>query len=161
MLTVSSLGLFCGSNGYWKADLLKGHQMHGHMLCEDIDSALRAYGEGKKAVHDMNVLSYEMAPTNFAAFWKQRMRWAKGWTQASIRHMPLVWNNPPDRKRTVSERFGVLSLLFVREISYYLVTQHTCLLLSFIITDWPKNPAELVKLIFFRYPMAEWFFFAT
>ncbi|KAG9741053.1 hypothetical protein KCU73_g9032, partial [Aureobasidium melanogenum] len=34
-------------------------------------------------------------------------------------------------------------------------------LLSFIITGWPKNPAELVKLIFFRYPMAEWFFFAT
>ncbi|THY83125.1 hypothetical protein D6C93_08976 [Aureobasidium pullulans] len=154
-------GLFCGSNGYWKADLLKGHQMHGHMLCEDIDSALRAYGEGKKAVHDMNVLSYEMAPTNFAAFWKQRMRWAQGWTQASIRHMPLIWNSPPDGKRTVNERFGVLSLLFVREISYYLVTQHTCLLLSFIITGWPKNPTELVELVFFRYPMAEWFLFAT
>ncbi len=36
-------GLFCGSNGYWKADLLKAHRMHGNMLTEDIDSALRAY----------------------------------------------------------------------------------------------------------------------
>lgn len=36
-------GLFCGSNGYWRADLLRAHKMHGDMLTEDIDSALRAY----------------------------------------------------------------------------------------------------------------------
>ena len=48
-------GLFCGSNGYWKAELLKGHKMNGDMLTEDIDSALRAYGLGKKAVHDMSM----------------------------------------------------------------------------------------------------------
>ncbi|KAJ9646314.1 hypothetical protein H2199_002363 [Coniosporium tulheliwenetii] len=154
-------GLFCGSNGYWKADLLRGHKMHGEMLTEDIDSALRAYGQNKKAIHDMNVLSYEMAPTTFAAFWKQRMRWAQGWTQASLKHMPLVWNQPPTGKRRINERFGVLSLLLIREISYYLVTQHTCLLLSFVITGWPSNPAEFVKLLFFRYPMAQWFLFAT
>lgn len=94
----------------------------------------------------MNVKSYEMAPTTFQAFWKQRMRWAQGWTQASvsglpheqetlsgeksalkvcvqIRHMSMIWNNPPGGKRQPSERFGILSLLLVREISYYLVTQ--------------------------------------
>ncbi|KAF2164799.1 glycosyltransferase family 2 protein [Zasmidium cellare ATCC 36951] len=154
-------GLFCGSNGYWKAPLLREHKMHGDMLTEDIDSALRAYGKGKKAVHDMNVTSFEMAPNNFASFWKQRLRWAQGWTQASYKHMPLAWTNPPNGKRGIDERFGIVSLLLVREISYYLVTQHTCLLLSFIITDWPRNPAELVRLLFFRYPMAEWFLFAT
>ena len=154
-------GLFCGSNGYWRADLLKGHKMHGSMLTEDIDSALRAYGQGKNAVHDMNVISYEMAPRTWDAFWKQRMRWAQGWTQASIVHMPLLWNNPPEGHRKPSERFGILSLLFVREISYYLVSQHTCLLLSFLIVDWPGNATEFVRLIFFRYPLAEWFLFAT
>ena len=41
------------------------------------------------------------------------------------------------------------------------MTQHTCLLLSFIIVDWPHSPAELGHLLFFRYPMAEWFLFAT
>lgn len=131
------------------------------MLTEDIDSALRAYGLGKKAVHDLNVTSFEMAPNNFGAFWKQRLRWAQGWTQASIKHMPLLWTNPPGKKRGIDERFGVFSLLFVREISYYLVTQHTCLLVSFLITGWPRNVSEFVRLIFFRYPMAEWFFFAT
>ena len=91
------------------------------------------------------IASFEMAPNSFQAFWKQRMRWAQGWTQASIVHMPLIWTNPPNKKRRMEERFGVLSLLLVREISYYLVTQHTCLLLSFIIADWPRNPAELVR----------------
>lgn len=155
-------GLFCGSNGYWKAPLLREHKMHGEMLTEDIDSALRAYGKGKKAVHDMNVASFEMAPNTFAAFWKQRLRWAQGWTQASYVHMPMAWRSPPDgKKRDMDERFGIVSLLLVREISYYLVTQHTCLVLSFIIIDWPSNVGEFVRLIFFRYPMAEWFFFAT
>ena len=155
-------GLFCGSNGYWKAPLLREHKMHGEMLTEDLDSALRAYGKGKKAVHDMNVWSCEMAPNSFQAFWKQRLRWAQGWTQASYVHMPMTWNNPPDgKKRGFDERFGIVSLLLVREISYYLVTQHTCLLFSFVIVDWPHTVGEFVHLLFFRYPMAEWFFFAT
>ncbi|KAK4618348.1 hypothetical protein CLAFUR4_12222 [Fulvia fulva] len=131
-------GLFCGSNGYWKAPLLRAHKMLGDMLTEDIDSALRAYGLGKKAVHDMNVTSFEMAPNTFKAFW-----------------------NPPNGKRAVDKRCGILSLLTIREISYYLVTQHACLLLSFVIVDWPHSPAELGRLLFFRYLMAQWFFFAT
>ncbi|KAF2717268.1 glycosyltransferase family 2 protein [Polychaeton citri CBS 116435] len=154
-------GLFCGSNGYWRAPLLREHKMHGDMLTEDIDSALRAYGKGKNAVHEMNVISYEMAPNNFSAFWKQRMRWAQGWTQASYVHMPMLWNNPPNGKRTVNERFGIFSLLFIREISYYLVTMHTTLMLSFVINNWPHDVGSFVHLIFFRYPMAEWFLFCT
>lgn len=87
-------GLFCGSNGYWKTELLRPHKMHGHMLCEDIDSALRAYGKGRRAVHDMNVKSFEMAPTFWEAFWKQRMRWAQGWTQVNyFREAHLFWSS--------------------------------------------------------------------
>lgn len=71
-------GLFCGSNGWWRTNVICKLKMHGHMLTEDIDSALRAYGSGKKAAHDMNVSSYEMAPNTFGAFWKQRMRWTQG-----------------------------------------------------------------------------------
>lgn len=71
-------GLFCGSNGWWRSDVIRDLKMDGDMLTEDIDSALRAYGSGKNAVHDMNVISYEMAPNTLAAFWKQRMRWTQG-----------------------------------------------------------------------------------
>ena len=75
--------------------------------------------------------------------------------------MPLIWTNPPGGKRGIDERFGIVSLLLVREMSYYLVSGHTCLLLSFIITGWPTNVASLIQLLFFRYPMAQWFFFTT
>lgn len=154
-------GLFCGSNGWWRSSVLRHLGMRSEMLTEDIDSALRAYSGGYRAVHDMNVISYELAPNHLRAFWKQRMRWAQGWTQASISHMSLLWTNPPNGKRTKQERMGLFSLLFVRELSYYLVSQHTCLLVSFIITDWPHDLPSFVRLIFFRYPMAEWFLFAT
>jgi cellulose synthase/poly-beta-1,6-N-acetylglucosamine synthase-like glycosyltransferase len=72
-------GLFCGSNGFWRSSLLKRLKMDGSMLTEDIDSALRAVSEGAKTVHDLNVVSYELAPTQWSAFWKQRLRWAQGW----------------------------------------------------------------------------------
>lgn len=152
-------GLFCGSNGYWRADLLKQHKMDGDMLTEDIDSALRAFALGYKAVHDLNVTSYELAPTTFQAFWKQRLRWAQGWTQASFKHFKLSWTRPQDHKRNAAQRFGIFSMLFVREWSYYLVTQYTCLVLGFVITKFPKTPMELARLIYFQYPVSQWLFF--
>ena len=78
-------GLFTGSNGYWRASLIKDLKMDGHMLTEDIDSALRAVARNAKTVHDSNVISYELAPATWMAFWKQRLRWTQGWTQASIK----------------------------------------------------------------------------
>jgi len=78
-----------------------------------------------------------------------------------MKHFSLLWTNPPDGRRTKQERMGLLSLLLVRELSYYTVSQHTCLLISFIITDWPHSVGGFVNLIFFRYAMAEWFLFAT
>ncbi|KAJ4361760.1 hypothetical protein N0V83_010700 [Neocucurbitaria cava] len=112
-----------GSNGYWRAELLKQHRMHGHMLTEDIDSALRAVKKNVKAVHEINAVSYELAPSEFQGFWKQRLRWAQGWAQASLVHMPMVWDQPEQGTRGLAKRFGVFSLLAVRETSYYLITQ--------------------------------------
>lgn len=157
-------GLFCGSNGYWKASLLKEHKMDGDMLCEDIDSALRACAKGRKAVHELNAVSYELAPTHFSAFWKQRLRWAQGWTQASIRHLKMTWNrvqcdNEEQRTRSARVRFGIFSLLLIREWSYYLVTQYFCLTISFVILKFPKSGAQLWALVFFQYPVSQWLFF--
>ena len=156
-------GLFCGSNGYWRSALLRDLRMDGEMLTEDIDSALRAFSRGSKAVHDLNVTSFELAPTTFPAFWKQRLRWAQGWAQASMKHVKMVYNRPLDPihldyKRDVTARFGVLSLLFIRELSYYLVTQYTCLVLSFLIVKFPKSGTELFKLVYFQYPVSQWLF---
>jgi cellulose synthase/poly-beta-1,6-N-acetylglucosamine synthase-like glycosyltransferase len=152
-------GLFCGSNGYWKTSLLRELKMDGSMLTEDIDSALRAFGRGANVVHDLNVVSYELAPTTLAAFWKQRLRWSQGWAQASYRHVHLVWSRShPDRKRTLTHRFGLLSLLYIRESSYYLITQYFCLVVSVVITNFPQSGDDVLKLFFFQYPVAYWLF---
>ncbi|KAH8809374.1 glycosyltransferase like family 2-domain-containing protein [Xylogone sp. PMI_703] len=153
-------GLFCGSNGYWKTSILKELKMDETMLTEDIDSALRAFGSGVNAVHDLNVVSFELAPTTPSAFWKQRLRWSQGWVQATFRHAHLIWckSEVEGKTRTLAQRFGLLSLLWIRESSYYLVTQYLCLVASIIITQFPKTGEELYKLLFFQYPVAWWLF---
>ncbi|TVY17287.1 putative glycosyltransferase [Lachnellula arida] len=153
-------GLFCGSNGYWRTSLLKELKMDETMLTEDIDSALRAFGHGAKVVHDLNVTSFELAPTSWPAFWKQRLRWSQGWVQATIRHASLIWKRSEveGNTRTFTQRFGLLSLLWVRESSYYLISQYLCLVFSIVVTNFPRSGTELYNLVFFQYPVAWWLF---
>ncbi|RDW62354.1 glycosyltransferase family 2 protein [Coleophoma cylindrospora] len=153
-------GLFCGSNGYWRTPLLKKLKMDETMLTEDIDSALRAFGAGAKVAHDLNVTSFELAPTTMSALWKQRLRWSQGWIQASIRHVHLVWTKSEveGKHRNGTMRFGLLSLLLIRELSYYLVTQYLCLVVSIVIMNFPQSGSDLLKLVFFQYPVAWWLF---
>lgn len=149
-------GLFCGSNGYWRTSLIRELKMDGDMLTEDIDSALRACGRGMNAVHDLNVISYELAPTTWQSFWKQLLRWAQGWAQATIKHTVLAVNKAPAGKCVFTTRFGLLNLLVIREMSYYLVTQFTCLVCSFVCLNFPLAPAALWKTVFSQFPVSEW-----
>ena len=151
-------GIFGGSNGYWRASLLRELSMDDSMLTEDIDSSMRALSRGAKIVHDLNVVSYELAPTTLPSFWKQRLRWAQGWAQVTMKHVKLAVNRPECGQRTWAQRFGLLSLLLVRELSYYLVTQYCCLVLSMIITSFPTSGTLLLRFLFFQYPVAYWFF---
>ena len=70
----------------------------------------------------------------------------------------MTWNNPSEGNRSFTVRFGLFSLLLVRELSYYLVTQFTLLVLTFVILRFPTNPVELARLVFFQYPVSAWFF---
>ena len=151
-------GLFTGSNGYWRSTLLRDLRMNGDMLTEDIDSSLRAVSRGAKTVHDLNVVSYELAPTTLKSFWNQRLRWAQGWAQASSKHIVLTFNKPTYGARSMVNRAGLVSLLFIRELSYYLVTQYCCLVLSILILDFPTKPEQLLRVLFFQYPVAYWLF---
>ena len=80
-------GLFGGSNGYWRTDLLARTRMHGSMLTEDIDSTLRVLSAGARIASDPALISRELAPTTAGALWKQRTRWAQGWFQVSRKHL--------------------------------------------------------------------------
>ena len=151
-------GVFTGSNGYWRTPLLQKLGMDGTILTEDIDSSLRAISQGAKIVHDLNVTSYELAPTSLPALWKQRLRWAQGWTQVSLHHTPLTFTKSKEGSRNLKIRFGLLSLLLVRESSYYLVTQYLCLVFSFVLSDFPKSPRAIADFVFFPFAVSQWFF---
>ena len=117
---VHHFGLFGGSNGYWKADVLRRTRMHGFMLTEDIDSSIRVVIDGHKIKSDPGLISRELAPVNLTMLWNQRLRWAQGWFQVSRRHFL-----PAMRSKHIGWRpkFGLFHLLVWREIYPWLSLQ--------------------------------------
>lgn len=113
-------GIFGGSNGFWKTDLLRQTRMHGFMLTEDIDSSFRVMEQGYKIASDPYLISRELAPTRLYALWNQRMRWAQGWFQVALKQtLPLLRSS----KLTRRQKAGVFHLLVWREIYPWLSTQ--------------------------------------
>lgn len=113
-------GIFGGSNGYWRTELLRETRMQGFMLTEDIDSSIRTIREGYKIKSDPHIISRELAPTIISALWTQRMRWAQGWYQVSLRHtLPGIVSS----KLNIRQKFGLFQLLLWREIYPWLSMQ--------------------------------------
>ncbi len=117
---MQGFGVFGGSNGYWRTSLLAETRMHGSMLTEDIDSTLRVLAAGAKIASDPALISYELAPTNVRALWKQRARWAQGWFQVSRKHLSLTVRSP---HLSVRQKSGLAFLLGWREIYPWLSLQ--------------------------------------
>ena len=80
-------GIFGGSNGYWRASALEQIRLRGSFLTEDIEASMRVLAAGGRIVNDPGLVSRELAPETLGSLWKQRMRWAQGWFQVSIRHL--------------------------------------------------------------------------
>ena len=106
-------GVFGGSNGYWLTPVLRQIRMRGSMLTEDIDSSLRCIEDGFHIASDRGLLSRELAPVTLTALWNQRMRWAQGWFQVSLRHLIPGVLSP---NMSVRQKLGYLHLLAWREI---------------------------------------------
>lgn len=106
-------GVFGGSNGFWNTALLRATRMHGFMLTEDIDSSMRIVEQGYKIKSDPLLISRELAPTTWSALWNQRMRWAQGWFQVSLKHTPSALFRSRLNWR---QKLGILHLLVWREI---------------------------------------------
>lgn len=113
-------GIFGGSNGYWKTDLLRQTRMHGFMLTEDIDSSLRIIEAGYKIVSDPNLISRELAPVTIKALWNQRLRWAQGWFQVTLKHLGPGLKSP---HLTLRNKLGIFHLLIWREIYHWVSLQ--------------------------------------
>ena len=121
-------GVFGGSNGYWRTDRLRAIRMHGFMLTEDIDSSLRLVESGGRIANDPALISRELAPTTVGQLWNQRMRWAQGWFQVSLKHLPRAWRSP---HLTLRQKAGFTFLLGWREVYPWLALQILPLLAFF------------------------------
>jgi cellulose synthase/poly-beta-1,6-N-acetylglucosamine synthase-like glycosyltransferase/DNA-binding response OmpR family regulator len=113
-------GIFGGSNGYWRTELLRETRMRGFMLTEDIDSSMRIVTAGRRVVSDPGLVSTELAPVTWSALWGQRMRWAQGWSQVSMRHLRAGLRSP---HLSLRQRLGLTHLLGWREVYPWLSLQ--------------------------------------
>lgn len=142
-------GIFGGSNGYWRADLLRETRMQGHMLTEDIDSALRVVEQGHKIASDRTITSRELATSTMMALWHQRMRWAQGWFQVALKHWSAMVS--PRSALTVRQRLGYWHLLVWREIYPWLTLQMFPIIAFWIVDgralDW-KVPIFVMTTVF-------------
>lgn len=131
---VHDFGIFGGSNGFWKTSLLKQVRLRGFMLTEDIDSSLRVIENGGVIVSDRLLISTELAPDHWSALWNQRMRWAQGWSQVSLRHLIKALRS---KSLSLRQRFGVFHLLGWRELYPWLSLQAFPILLYWLLRGDP------------------------
>ena len=113
-------GVFGGSNGYWRTELLHETRMRGSMLTEDIDSSMRTVERGLKIRSDRDVVSRELGTTTMKQVWNQRLRWAQGWFQVTIMHTLRVWRSAGLNLR---QKIGATYLLGWREVYPWLSLQ--------------------------------------
>ena len=110
---VFQFGIFGGSNGYWRAGALEQIRLRGSFLTEDIEASMRLLEAGGRIVNDPGLVSRELAPETAKALWNQRMRWAQGWFQVSVRHL---WSTLRSPSLNLRQKVGVGYLLGWREL---------------------------------------------
>jgi len=114
---VRDFGFFGGSNGYWDAKVLTETGMDEGMLTEDVDSSFRAQSVGNFMTYDPTIVSYEESPPNFSGLFKQRLRWAQGWWEVTMRQITLPFGRAPGLNPW--SRFCIFLLLPFREMYVY------------------------------------------
>ena len=132
-------GIFGGSNGYWRTQLLRETRLRSQFLTEDIDSSIRAVRQGARIINDPELISRELAPVTLSALWKQRMRWAQGWFEVSLRHGHSVVTASGLGLR---QRYGLWMLLGWREIFPWVASLMWPTLAFFI---WRDGGIDLVN----------------
>ena len=91
---IMGIGLFGGSNGFWRAEALRRIKLDVTALTEDIDASVRLLRSGGRIATDPTIVSGELPPPSLEALCNQRLRWAQGWFQVGRRHLGGVLSDP-------------------------------------------------------------------
>lgn len=138
---VRGFSFFCGSNGWWKSNVLKDIKMNKNCLVEDIDSSFRAVEKGYKIVYCRDAISTEEAPPSLSSWKKQRTRWAIGWAQC-LKH---TWKMIKSKHTTLQQKIATIIILPVRELFNY-VSFHTLLVFVSFFVRCGNNCASQLML---------------
>ncbi len=131
--------IFGGSNGYWRSDVLKRIRFNPAMLTEDIDASMRTLLSGYRIIHDRSIITTELAPADFHAFWFQRKRWSHGWLEVSLKYQRRVWRSA---KLSLWQKIYWTYLLYYCVFYSLLALQVLPLFLSFMLYPLAEPPAE-------------------
>jgi cellulose synthase/poly-beta-1,6-N-acetylglucosamine synthase-like glycosyltransferase len=112
--------VFGGSNGYWRTEVLRQTRLYSAMLTEDIDSSIRIASYGRKIVCDPGIITRELAPITLRHLWNQRVRWAQGWFQVSLRRF---WDSLRSPNLSGRQKAGIFWLLGWREVYPWIADQ--------------------------------------
>jgi len=119
---------------------------------------MRVLEAGEQIVSDPDLVSTELAPDSTTALWNQRLRWAQGWSQVSLRHLATIVKGAPNTR----QRFGLAYLLGWREIYPWVSLQMIPLLVFWWLRgeaiDWFVPLFVITSIItFVAGPMQVWF----
>ena len=136
-------GIFGGSNGFWRSDVLRRIRMRDSMLTEDIDSSMRVVESGGRIAADRGLFSHELAPTRLGPLWNQRLRWAQGWLQVSIVHLPRALRSSA---LSLRQKIGALYLFGWREVYPWISLQMFPILAYWLFKYGPTSLNWLIPL---------------
>jgi cellulose synthase/poly-beta-1,6-N-acetylglucosamine synthase-like glycosyltransferase len=125
--------LFGGSNAYWRTEVLRGLGMNPSMLTEDIDLTIRALLRGHRIIHDRSIISSELAPFSFSAWFYQRLRWSQGWLQVTLEHSRAIVKS---RDLRTTQKLYWIYMLPWREIFRFVGPQALPILLAIVLVQW-------------------------
>ncbi|MEN9254450.1 MAG: glycosyltransferase family 2 protein [Gloeomargarita sp. GMQP_bins_120] len=138
---LADLGIFGGSNGYWRTEVLRRVRFNPRMLTEDIDVTVKLLLQGYRIIHDRDVIATELAPVDGRALWCQRRRWAQGWLQVGLKYAWPILRSP---YLGLGQKIYLLCML-VGGIALHFTILYYPLVLVQELVNWDSLPAPAVQ----------------
>ena len=138
---VARMGVFGGSNALWMTDALRAYEFRHDVQTEDIDLSARALLGGEVRISFCpECRSGELPPATFRALYRQRLRWALGWDEATLQYMHRIGSSDA----SCMHKFGMYYILPLRWALLFSATLNALITpLVAQVFSWYSPEAEL------------------